>query len=31
MCILAFSSFSDEISELKDGKAKMPNVHPDTS
>ena len=31
MCILAFSSFSAEISELKDEKAKMHNVHRDPS
>ena len=28
MCILVFSSFSAEISELKDEKARMHNVHP---
>ena len=28
MCIQVFSSFSAEISELKDDKARMHNVHP---
>ena len=28
MCILAFSSFSTEIGELKDERARMHNVHP---